>query len=53
MSQMSMSAVETGIAVVCSGGAGSCRRVVGIVTPQRKHGKLPPTLYNFCTFGRQ
>ncbi len=40
MSQLSMSADETGSAVVCSGYRGVCRRVGGIVIVQRERGRL-------------
>ncbi len=40
MSQMSLSADETGSAVVCSGYAGGCRCVGGIVIVQRLWGKV-------------
>jgi len=44
MSQMSMSAVETGSAVVWSANSPYCRRVGGIVIAQRLHGRLALSL---------
>jgi len=43
---MSLSAVGARSAVVCSGYRGNCRRVVGIVAPQRLHGRLALTMQN-------
>jgi len=40
MSQLSLSADETGSAVVVSGYEGGCRHVGGIVMSQRLHGRL-------------
>ncbi len=46
MSQMSMSAVETRSAVVCSGQEGVCRRFVSIVIDGRLHGSEPLQMQN-------
>ncbi len=47
---MSMSADETGSAVVCSGYRGGCRRVYIIVIVQREQGRMALTLCNCSSF---
>jgi len=42
---MSLSAVGTGSAVVCSGYRGGCRRFVVFVIAQRLHGRLALTMH--------